>query len=241
VSAALYTCRITHVRARPARRVFRYSSYLWLVDLDDLPQIPAALRRLATFRACDHLGDPGAPIRVNVGRYLARHGIDLAGGRVLMLAHARVLGHVFNPLTVFWCHAADGTLVAVLAEVHNTYGQRHAYLLRPDLSGRACVGKDFYVSPFLPVAGQYRMRLPEPAASLRLGVTLDVGGRPALTATVTGRRQPYTPSRLLGLALRFPWVTAQVSALIRWQGIRLLARRHPVIDRPVHHAQEGVQ
>jgi DUF1365 family protein len=158
-----------------------------------------------------------------------------------MLAHARVLGHVFNPLTVFWCHARDGTLVAVVAEVHNTYRQRHAYLLRPDPLGRTTVGKDFYVSPFLPVAGHYRMRLPQPAGSLRLGVILDVGGRPALAASVTGRRHAYTPSRLLGLALRYPWVTAQVSALIRWQGIRLLARRHPVTDRPVHHAQEGVQ
>jgi uncharacterized protein len=176
-----------------------------------------------------------------VDRYLARHGIDLAGGRVLMLANARVLGHVFNPLTVFWCHHRDGTLAAVVAEVHNTYGQRHAYLLHPDPSGRARAGKDFYVSPFLPVAGQYRMHLPEPAGSLRLGVTLDVGGRPALSATVTGRRHAYTPGRLAGLALRYPWVTAQVSVLIRWQGIRLLARRHTVIDRPVHHAQEGVQ
>ena len=107
-------------------------------------------------------------------------------------------------------------------------------------SGRATASKDFYVSPFLPVAGQYRMRLPEPDGSLRLTVTLDVGGRPALAATVTGRGQAYTPRRLLGLVLRYPWVTAQVSALIRWQGIRLLAR-HPVIHRPVHHTQEGVQ
>jgi uncharacterized protein len=241
VSAALYTCRITHVRAHPARRAFRYSGYLWLVDLDDLPRIPLALRPLAGFRARDHLGDPGTPIRVNVDRYLARHGIELAGGRVLMLAHARVLGHVFNPLSVFWCHARDGTLAAVVAEVHNTYGERHAYLLRPDPSGRATASKDFYVSPFLPVAGQYRMRLPEPTGSLRLGVILDVAGRPALAATVTGRRHAYTPTRLLGLVLRYPWVTAQVSALIRWQGIRLLVRRHAVIHRPVHHPQEGVQ
>jgi hypothetical protein len=241
VSAALYTCRISHVRARPVRRSFRYSSYLWLVDLDDLPRVPAALRPLARFRARDHLGDPGAPIRGNVDRYLARHGIDLAGGRVLMLAHARVLGHVFNPLTVFWCHAADETLAAVLAEVHNTYGERHVYLLRPDSRGCATAGKDFYVSPFLPVTGRYRMRLPEPADSLRLAVTLDVAGRPMLAATVTGRRHAYTPGRLLGLALRHPWVTAQVSALIRWQGIRLLARGHPVLRRPPHRPQEGVQ
>jgi uncharacterized protein len=241
VSAALYTCRITHARARPARRVFRYASYLWLVDLDDPPQIPAALRPLAGFHARDHLGDPGAPIRVNVDRYLARHGIDLAGGRVLMLAHARVLGYVFNPLTVFWCHAADGTLAAVVAEVHNTYGQRHAYLLHPDSRGHATAGKKFYVSPFLPVTGRYRMCLPGPTDSLRLTVTLDVAGQPALAATVTGRRHPYTPRRLLACALRYPWVTAQVSALIRWQGVKLLAGRHRIICRPVHHPQEGMQ
>ena len=241
MSAALYTCRISHVRARPTRRAFRYPSYLWLVDLDNLPRVPVALRPVAGFRARDHLGDPGAPIRVNVDRYLARHGIDLTGGRVLMLAHARVLGHVFNPLTVFWCHAADGTLAAVMAEVHNTFGERHVYLLRPDPQGRATAAKDFYVSPFLPVTGQYRMRLPEPADSLRLAVTLDVAGRPVLAATVTGRRHAYTPLRLLGLALRHPWATAQVSSLIRWQGIRLLARGHPVLRRPPHRPQEGVQ
>ena len=90
-------------------------------------------------------------------RFLGARGIDLGGGRVLMLAHARVLGYVFNPLTVYWCHRADGTLACVMAEVHNTYGQRHAYLLRTDERGRARVGKEFYVSPFHPVDGSYRM------------------------------------------------------------------------------------
>jgi len=241
MAPALYPCRITHVRGGPARRAFRYRSYLWLVDTGDLPRVPWLLRPLATFRPRDHLGDPAAGIRANVDRYLAHHGIDLRGGQVLMLGHARVLGHVFNPLTLYWCHRADGALAAVLAEVHNTYRQRHAYLLRPDASGRAEADKDFYVSPFLPPAGRYRMRLPEPGAALRLSVTLDVGGRPLLTATVTGTRRGYTPWRLLGYALRYPWVTAQVSALIRWQGIRLAARRLPVFPRHAHRPQEGAQ
>jgi DUF1365 family protein len=241
VSAALFTCDITHARWRPIRRTFRYGSYLWLVDLDDLPRVPRLLRPLARFRARDHLGDPAASIRANVDSYLARHGIDMTGGRVLMLANARVLRHVFNPLTVFWCHAADGTLAAVVAEVHNTYRERHAYLVHPDARGRAEVGKDFYVSPFLPVNGHYRMRLAEPDGTLRLGITLDLGGQPALTATVNGKRHAYTTWRLLGCAVRYPWVTAQVTALIRWQAIRLLARRQPVIRRPAHQPQEGVQ
>lgn len=241
MSAALFSCDITHVRVRPIRRTFRYGSYLWLVDLDDLPEVPWPLRPLARFQAGDHLGDPGASIRANVDSYLARRGIDLAGGQVLMLANARVLRHVFNPLSVFWCHAADGSLAAVLAEVHNTYGERHAYLVHPDHRGRAEVGKDFYVSPFLPAGGRYRMRLAEPAQTLRLGVTLDLGGQPALIATVNGQRHPYTTWRLVRCALRYPWVTAQVTALIRWQAIKLLARRQPIVRRPIHQPQEGVQ
>jgi len=144
VTTALYPCQITHVRTRPIQRVFRYGSYLWLVDVDELPWVPLALRPLAQFRARDHLGGAsgaGASLRSAVDTYLASHGIDLAGGQVLMLGHARVLGHVFNPLTVFWCHRGDGSLAAIIAEVHNTYGQRHAYLLHPDRRGRAEAAK----------------------------------------------------------------------------------------------------
>ena len=241
MTAALYPCEITHVRANPVRRAFSYRSYLWLVDLDDLPRVPLALRPFARFRSRDHLGDPASSIRANVNAYLACQGISLAGGRVLMLGHAAALGYVFNPLSVFWCHHADGTLAAVIAEVHNTYGQRHAYLLHPDGRGRAEVDKDFYVSPFLPVAGRYRLHLPEPAATLRLGVTLHIDGRTVLAASVTGKRRTYTPRRLLGCALCHPWVTAQVTALIHWQGIRLAARRLPIIPRPAHYPQEGVR
>lgn len=240
MTAALYPCEITHVRARPIRRTFRHRSYLWLVDLGDLPRAPFPLRPLARFRSRDHLGDPAASIRANVDAYLARHGVDLAGGRVLMLGHAAVLGYVFNPLTVFWCHRADGALAAVIAEVHNTYGQRHVYLLHPDGRGRAEADKDFYVSPFLPVAGRYRLHLPEPGVTLRLSVTLRIGGQTVLAASVTGRRRAYTPRRLLGCALRHPWVTAQVTALIHWQGIRLAARRLPIVPRPDRDSQEGV-
>jgi uncharacterized protein len=241
VTAALYPCTITHARTRPARRTFRYRSYLWLVDLDDLPRVPRPLRPLASFRARDHLGGSAGSIRARVDAYLARHGIDLAGGRVLMLGHARVLGYVFNPLTVFWCHGADGTVAAVIAEVHNTYGGRHAYLLHPGPTGRAETAKEFYVSPFLPVVGWYRLHLPEPAGTLRLSVTLNLDGQTVLAASVTGTRRPYTPWRLAGCALRYPWVTAQVTTLIHWQGIRLACRRLPVYPRPASPEREGIR
>ena len=135
---ALYPCRITHARTAGPRRVFSYRSYLWLVDLDRLPLLPRPWRPLARFRVRDHLGGADAPsIRSNIDGYLAEHDIDLRGGRVLMLANAATFGYVFNPISVFWCFDAEGEIAAVLAEVHNTYHERHVYLLHPDPDGRA--------------------------------------------------------------------------------------------------------
>jgi DUF1365 family protein len=240
-SAALYECAVRHVRTAPLRSAFTYRTYQWLVDLDALPVLPAWLRPLAGFRAADHLGDAGRGIRENVDRYLAGHGIDLTGGRVSMLANARVLGYVFNPLTVYWCRDAAGELACVLAEVHNTYGERHCYLLRTDERGRAEVPKEFYVSPFYPVDGHYRMSLPEPGERLALTVALHRPGGPPFVASVRGRRRPATPAGLLAAAARHPWSTAAVTARIHAQGLRLYARGLPVAPRPRHHPQEGVQ
>jgi len=242
--AALYECRVTHTRLAPWRHAFTYRTYQWLVDLDHLPRPGPGLRLLAGFRARDHLGDPRRPIRANLDRFLESRGIDLAGGRVLMLAHARVLGYVFNPLTVYWCHRADGALACVVAEVHNTYRQRHAYLLRTDDHGRAEAPKQFYVSPFYPVDGGYRMCLPEPGPGpgpLNLSVTLTRPGGPSFVASVHGTGRPATARALLSAATRHPWSTAAVSARIRWQGSRLYLRGLPLVPRPPHRPQEGVQ
>jgi len=161
VKARIYEVTISHARSAPLRNVFRYRSYLWLVDL---------------------------------------------------------------------------------AEVHNTYRQRHAYLL-PGV--RAAVPKQFYVSPFYPVDGCYRMSLPEPDASpggsLALSVRLDRPDGHSFAASVRGRAVPATVRTLLGAAARHPWSTAAVSARIRWQGVRLYRRGLPVIPRPAHPPQEGVQ
>ncbi|HEY1673294.1 MAG TPA: DUF1365 domain-containing protein [Streptosporangiaceae bacterium] len=230
----MYECRITHVRTAPVRNEFTYRSYQWLVDLDQLPRPGLVLGVLAGFSARDHLGDPDRSIRANLDHFLSGHGIDLHGGQVLMLAHARVLGYVFNPLTVYWCHDPDGTLRCVVAEVHNTYGQRHAYLLHTDDRGRAQTPKAFYVSPFYPVDGGYRMSLPEPGPRLRLSVVLERPDGTSFVASVQGRRQPASRRGLLRAAARHPWSTLAVSARIRIQGIRLYLRGLPIVPRPEH-------
>ncbi|MGY5047959.1 DUF1365 domain-containing protein [Streptomyces sp. 900105755] len=232
---ALYPCTVAHARTGPRRYVLRHRTYLWLVDPDRLPALPRPLRALARFDPRDHFTGDRPSIRAGLDDFLAARGVSLDGGRVLMLTHARVFGYVFNPLTLYWCLGRDGEPRCVVAEVHNTYGGRHAYLLTPDATGSARTEKEFYVSPFFPVDGHYRMRLPRPGERLDLTVHLDRQGGRAFTATVRGHRREATASALLRQALRHPWSTLAVSAAIRAHGIRLYLRGLPVQPRPDNH------
>jgi uncharacterized protein len=232
--ARIYDCRVRHVRSAPVRNDFTYRTRMWLVDLDRLPRIPRVLRLLAQFRAADHLGDPAASLRQNVDSYLAQEDVDLRGGRVLMLTAARSFGHVFNPLTIYWCYDQTGEPTCVIAEVHNTYHGRHRYLLRPDPAGRAETDKCFYVSPFYPVGGAYRMSLPEPDDRLALSIRYQPPGGSPFVAVLRGRARPATPGNLLRAALRQPCPTLLVSARIRWQGIKLYLRGLPITPYPQH-------
>ncbi|HSN35218.1 MAG TPA: DUF1365 domain-containing protein [Arthrobacter sp.] len=240
-AAAIYRTSIAHVRRTPLKNAFTYRSYSWYVDVDRLPVLPRLLRPLAGFSAADHLGNPDATLRGNVEAFLATRGIDLDGGRITMLASARMFGHVFNPLSLFWCHDAAGELRCVLAEVHNTYGERHCYLLETDDAGRASVPKAFYVSPFNDVEGQYRMKLPEPGDRLAVSIVLEREGQQPFIASVDGERRAATVPNILAAALAVPLAPLRVSVQIRWQGIKLWARRLPIIKRPHHPSQEAVQ
>ena len=235
----IYATSVWHSRTEPVRHRFRHRSHTWLVDVDDLPAL-GPLQPLARFEPRDHLGDPARSIRENLDAFLATQGVDLGGGRVLMLALPRVLGSCFNPISVFWCHRPDGSLECVVAEVHNTYGDRHAYLLRPDESGRAGAEKALYVSPFNDVSGTYRLTVPQPGDRLRLQVVLERAGHAPYAAGVTGRALPATPGTVVRLAITQPLEPLAVSARIRVHGIWLWLRRLPVQPRPVHH-QEAVQ
>ncbi|MFG6298793.1 DUF1365 domain-containing protein [Streptomyces rochei] len=231
---------ITHVRRTQLRHALRHRTYLWCVDVDRLPVLPRPLRPLVRFDTRDHFTGTAGTIRAGLDAYLAAHGVDLDGGRVVMLAHARVFGFVFNPLSVFWCHDPSGALVCVVAEVHNTYGQRHCYLLRTDEAGEAEVDKEFYVSPYFAVEGRYRMRLPLPGERLGLTVHLEHDSGRAFTAVVRGVRRPASMPALLSAAVRKPWSTAAIWAGIHRHGIHLLLRGLPVHPRPRPTPQKGM-
>lgn len=241
VSAALYECVVRHTRTEPVRNDFTYRTYQWLVDVDALPRWPWPLRLVADFRVADHFGEPGGSIRRNVDAFLAERGVDLRGGAVLMLANARVFGYVFNPLSLFWCHDADGVLRHVVAEVHNTYGGRHAYLLPPDAGQPAMVMKKLYVSPFNDVDGYYLVRAPRPDSELNVTISLHRENQPAFVATMRGDRRPAGIGQILRLQLTAPMAPLMGSLGIRVQGITLWLRRVPVVARPEVAEKERVE
>jgi predicted NAD/FAD-binding protein/DUF1365 family protein len=224
----LYESTIRHTRRKPFARTFTHRTHLWLVDLDELPDHGL----LGRFEARDHLGDPSRPIRDNVEAFLARHGVELGGGRVVMAANARAFGYCFNPISVFWCWDADGDLAATVVEVHNTYGDRHAYLVHPDEQGRATTAKAMYVSPFHGTVGTYELAVPVPGDRLDIAVTLRTDDETRFSASLTGRRSTAGPLRAAPAALRG-------ALLIRAHGSWLWLRRLPLRPRPTHH-QEGV-
>ncbi|MFE2547567.1 DUF1365 family protein [Streptomyces sp. NPDC059355] len=116
-TGALYECVIGHARVAPLLHSFRRRTHLWCVDLDRMPVLPRPVRPLARFDAPDHFTGGAGSIRAALDAFLAARGVDLGGGRVVMPAHARVFGFVFNPLSVYGCHNACGAPVYVVAEV----------------------------------------------------------------------------------------------------------------------------
>ncbi|MFV8162509.1 DUF1365 domain-containing protein [Mycobacterium sp. 134] len=231
LTPAIYRTRITHLRQAPVRHRFTYRGYSWYVDLDRMPRLPRWLSPFARFEAGDHFaGTPKDSLRQRVDAFLRSHDVDLGGGRVTALLQARVLGYVFNPLSLYWCHDAGGTLRFVVAEVHNTYGQRHAYLL--PAGGPDRVPKRMYVSPFNAVDGHYRVRAPEPAEHVDVTISLHRQGHPAFVATLRGDRRAASAAQVMRLQLAAPLAPLAGALAIRIEGIKLWLRRVPVIPRP---------
>lgn len=232
MNSALYRTRITHLRRAPVHHYFEHRSYSWFVDIDALPRLPRWLRPFAEFDARDHLWEaPDDTLRGRVEAFLASKGVELPRGRITALMHARVLGYVFNPLSLYWCHDRTGTLRYVIAEVHNTYGGRHAYLLPPTNDRPAMVDKKLYVSPFNYVDGHYLVRAPEPDEEVNISISLHREGQPAFVATMRGNRRPAGIRQVLALQILAPVAPLMNALSIRVQGILLYLRRVPVVPR----------
>lgn len=234
LTPALYRTRISHVRHAPLRTEFEHRSYVWYVDVDDLPKLPMWLRPFAVFRAQDHFSAPAdqqPTLRERVEDFLVAQEVQPPSGRITALLHARVLGYVFNPISVFWCHDADDELQHVVVEVHNTYGGRHAYLLPPTETGPTAVTKSFYVSPFNEVGGYYLVDAPRPDHSADLAISWHRSNKLVFAAALRGVREPASTLGIARMQLVAPVAPLMGAFQIRLHGIGLWLRGLPVVPR----------
>jgi hypothetical protein len=231
MASALYAGAVTHRRLRPKPHRLRYRVFSLLLDLDEIPALAAKLRlfsyrrfNLFSFDERDHADGSGMPLRLWVERHLAQAGIDLEGGAIHLLAMPRVLGYGFNPLSVYFCHHRDGRLVALLHEVHNTFGERHTYLIPVDEPAGAIrqdCAKTFHVSPFMAMDMRYEFRIRAPGEALNIVIRgLDAEG-PLIVAALAAERQALTDANLMRAFLRTPLLTLKVVGGIHWEALRL--------------------
>ena len=241
VKTCFYRGEVMHRRLRPRHHRLKYRVFSLLVDLDALPELDRTTRffslnrfNLLGFHCRDHGAGDTEPkaLKAHICQLAAAAGIGGEISQVLLLCYPRILGYVFNPLSVYFCYGSDDALVATLYEVGNTFAERHTYVIAADGGSRLDQRADklFYVSPFLEVAGTYRFRVRPPdtaRAGLEIAIQQSDNEGPVLYAAFKGTRRPFSDRDILGLWLRHPLMTVKVIAAIHWEALRLWAKRIP--------------
>lgn len=236
-----------HGRKGAVENAFRYSIDYILLDAEKPQPQPALFgrnsRAIASLWDTDHGGPPHLGTGASwLRQVLAANNID-APARIDLLAQPRILGHVFNPVSFWLGYDAQDNLRVVVAEVTNTFGDRHSYLVHRDDHGpitaedRMRATKLMHVSPFQPVEGGYEFRFdirPD-----RIGIWIDyTAGNGGVIATLVGARKPLTNPSIIGSLLRRPFGSRRVLALIHWQALKLWWKGAGYRPRPEPPANE---
>ena len=250
MESAIYSGTLRHRRFEPARHDFTYPLFMAFLDIDHIPELMkispfTSYNRFnwASFHERDHFGEPAAPLRERLTTDAARQGIRLPDGPILLLTHLRYLGYNFNPISLFYCYSRQGALETVLAEVNNTFGESHNYWLSaanrvplPNANIFRCP-KAMHVSPFLPMQLDYRFVLAPPGERLAVQMNTLKGEHSLFDATLRLRREPWSASSIHRALLRFPWMTAKVTAAIHWEALRLYLKKVPVFTHPARRLE----
>ena len=272
MNSSLYECRVMHARFAPRRHHFLYRIFLFAIDLDELPTLSRRIapfsvnrRNVYSFRDRDFLptgerlhngsattrpdaptvgAEPASSLKERVIAYAAAQGVDLAGGRVVLVTLPRVLGYLFNPVSFYFCYDQHGVPLAAIAEVTNTFREVKPYLLGPDTRSvvngefRVRVPKHFYVSPYSEVDVAFDFTLRSPGSQLSIQIDDYVGSARSLTSTLTGVRRELTSARLAWFTLKYPLITVRVIALIHWHALLLWWKRVPWFSKSARRADQ---
>ncbi|HUR41824.1 MAG TPA: DUF1365 domain-containing protein [Verrucomicrobiae bacterium] len=249
-AGALYPSRVMHRRLIAPFYRFVYRVFYLLLDVDRIDEAARALRlfshnrfNVVAFHDADHGDGTRGGLRAWAERLLADGGIRLDGGRIRLLCLPRLFGFGFNPISTWYCEHRDGTLRAIIAEVRNTFGEKHSYLLASAGQPMTYEGphekeKCFHVSPFLDLVGRYRFEFSEPGERLRVVIHETREGTPILDAAVAAERRPLTDRALLLQVMALPGMTLKVVAGIHWEALKIWLRGARFHRKPAPPALE---
>lgn len=231
-----------HRRTRPKKHRLAYSVFATLLDLDELPTLGTKLKgfgynnfSLLSFYDRDHGLGTDTPLRPWVEGILDEAGLSIDGGPIQLLCYPRMMGYSFNPLSNYFCYKPDGTLIAVLHEVSNTFGQRHCYLFdtsSDDGLVRHSVKKCFYVSPFIEMDMTYNFRIKPPTKDIAVAIHETDEDGTLLFASFSGQRKDLNAWSMVHAFLSYPLMTLKVIGGIHWEAVKLWFKGVPLVARP---------
>lgn len=243
----LYVGKVVHQRVRPRRHRLSYSVFSMCLDIDHIDAVASTVRGFsrnrfnwASFHDRDHGAGDGVPVGDHVRGVLAAAGLARFGERVQILCYPRILGYVFNPLSVYFCSAGDEAPGVIVYEVNNTFGERKSYVIPVALGGgpvvrQSCV-KEMYVSPFTNAEGRYTFSIRPPGENVDdvfVGITLHDEHGAVLNARFQGRRTPLTSGGLWAALVAHPLMTLKVVGGIHLEAARLWTKGVPLVPRHV--------
>ena len=245
MNSALYAGTVVHQRVRPKRHRLRYRLAQGLFDLDELDEVAGRLKFLSrnrfnlfSFRDRDFGDGSETPLRNQVEAHLRGAGLEPDGGAIRLLAMPRVLGHIFNPIAIWFCHRRDDSLLAIVYEVTNTLKQRHLYLI-PVVGGadgegviRQSCAKTLYVSPFMDMDMSYDFAIRPPGGTVQIVVNGRDGEGPLISASFAGERRALTDRALLRLFFTIPLVTLKTVIGIHWEALKLWLKGNRIRKAP---------
>jgi DUF1365 family protein len=242
MTSCAYAGIVGHKRLVPKQHAFTYRVFSLLLDVDEIDDVDRSLRlfshnrwNLLSFQDRDHGRQDGTPVATQLRDVLREANMAPAGARITLLCYPRLLGFVFNPLSVYFCHRADGTLGAVVYEVSNTFRERKSYVIPVAHDDGAVIAqgcaKEMYVSPFTSPNGRYDFHVLRPGDRVLIGIDFRGADGLILKTYFRGEREELSDRSIARLVARHPLMTFKVIAGIHFEALRLWLKGVPLVER----------